>query len=67
MKSVKKAMSIAIGESTLGFSELQTVCYEAANLVNERPDDGSYLCPNDLLLGRATQAKGSKWSFQVGK
>ena len=43
-------------------SELQTVCFEAANLVNERPigrhptspDDGTYLCPNDLLLGRAT-------------
>ena len=60
VKSVKKAMSIAIGENTLTFSELQTVCYEAANLVNERPigrhprmpEDGSYLCPNDLLLGR---------------
>ena len=44
------------------FSELQTVCFEAANLVNERPigrhptspDDDSYLCPNDLLLGRST-------------
>ena len=38
------------------------VCYEAANLVNERPigrhptspEDGTYLCPNDLLLGRST-------------
>lgn len=46
----------------LTVSELQTVCFEAANLVNERPigrhptspDDGTYLCPNDLLLGRAT-------------
>ena len=35
---------------------------EVANLVNEcpigrvpnDPDDGSYLCPNDLLLGRAS-------------
>ena len=60
VKSVKKAMSIAIGENTLIFSELQTVSYEAANLVNERPigrhptmpEDGSYLSPNDLLLGR---------------
>ena len=60
VKSVKKAMSIAIGENTLIFSELQTVSYEAANLVNERPigrhptmpEDGSCLCPNDLLLGR---------------
>lgn len=44
------------------FSELRTVCFEAANLVNERPiarhptlpEEGSYLCPNDLLLGRST-------------
>lgn len=51
-----------IGESTLTFSQLQTACYESSNLVNERPigrhptspDDGTYLCPNDLLLGRAT-------------
>ena len=46
----------------LTISELQTVCFEAANLVNERPigrypqdpDDGVYLCPNHLLLGRAS-------------
>ena len=44
------------------FSELQTVCFEAANLVNERPigrhptspHDESYLCPSDLLLGHST-------------
>jgi hypothetical protein len=38
--------------------------YEAAQLVNQRPignhpsdpSDGVYLCPNDLLLGRATAA-----------
>ena len=44
------------------FSELLTVLYEAANLMNERPigrhptsiDDGTYLSPNDLLLGRST-------------
>jgi len=36
--------------------------FEVGNLVNERPigrhptspEDGSYLCPNQLLLGRAT-------------
>ena len=62
IKSVKKAISVAIGESIMTFSELQTVCFEAANLINERPigrhptspDDGTYLCPNDLLLGRST-------------
>ena len=44
------------------FSEVQIVCFEAANVINERPigrhptspDDKSYLCPNDLLLGRST-------------
>ena len=59
VKSVKKAITVAVGESVMTFSELQTVCYEAANLVNERPvgrhptspEDGTYLCPNDLLLG----------------
>jgi len=41
---------------------MQTVLYESANLVNERPigrhpnsaDDGVYLSPNDLLLGRSS-------------
>jgi hypothetical protein len=44
------------------FAELQTVVYEAAQLVNQRPigrkpltpDDGTYLCPNDLLLSHCT-------------
>ena len=62
IKSIKKAITIAIGENEMTFSELQTVCFEAANLVNERPigrhptspDDESYLCPNDLLVGRST-------------
>ena len=62
MKSVKKAITVAVGESVMTLSELQTVCYEAANLVSERPisrhptspEDGTYLCPNDLLLGRST-------------
>ena len=44
------------------FSELRTVCFEAANLINERPigrnltslDDESYLCPNDLT-----------WTFNI--
>jgi hypothetical protein len=44
------------------FSELQTVMFQVANLLNERPigtketdpNEGSYLCPNDLILGRAS-------------
>ena len=59
VRYVKKAITVAVGESMMTFSELQTVCYEAANLVNKRPigrhpmspEDGTYLCPNDLLFG----------------
>ena len=62
IKSAKKAIRGAIGSQVLSFSELQTVCLEAANLLNERPigrhptdpHDGAYLCPNHLLLGRAS-------------
>ena len=62
IKSIKKAIQTAIGTQVLKFSELQTVLYEAANLVNERPigknpsepDEERYLCPNDILLGRAS-------------
>ena len=62
VKSVRKALAVAIGESIMTFSELETVCYEAANLMNERPigrhptslEDGTNQCPNDLLLGRST-------------
>ena len=44
------------------FSELQTSLFEAAQLVNQRPNgrhpshpyEGFYLYPNDLILGRAT-------------
>ena len=41
---------------------VNTILYEVASLINERPigrkpnqaDDGSYLCPNDVLLGRSS-------------
>ena len=60
IKSVKRSVTIIIGDSILTFSELQTVLFEVANLLNERPigikpgtdiDLGTYLCPNDLILG----------------
>ena len=62
VKSVKRALNAAVGENVMQFSELQTCLFEAAELVNERPigthpsspDEGVYLCPNDLLLGRAS-------------
>ena len=62
VKSCKQAFKKAIGEQRLTPFELQTCLQEVANLVNERPigrhptdpDDGSYICPNDILLGRAS-------------
>ena len=62
VKSVKKALNVAVGENILSFSELQTCMFEASELVNQHPignhptdpSDGVYLSPNDLLLGRAS-------------
>ena len=59
VKLVKRASVRCIGEINLTFSELQTVFFEIANMLNERPigmkpgndiNMGCYLCPNDLLL-----------------
>ena len=63
VKSIKKALSVSIGEQIMEFSVLQTVMFEAAELVNSRPigrhptspDEEAYLCPNDLLLGRSNR------------
>ena len=62
VKTVKKALKNAIGDTVLTPFELYTCLLEVANLVNQRPigripndpDDGVYLCPNDILLGRAS-------------
>ena len=62
VKSIKLSLNNAIGDHILTFSELQTTIFECAQLVNQRPigrhptdpEDGSYLCPNDLILGRST-------------
>ena len=62
VKSCKLALKKAIGEHILTPFELYTCLLEVANLVNQRPigrptsdpDDGAYLCPNDMLLGRAS-------------
>ena len=62
VKTTKRALNASIGENVMTFSELLTCIFEAAELVNERPigmhpsnpDDGTYLCPNDMLLGRST-------------
>ncbi|XP_068749365.1 uncharacterized protein [Montipora capricornis] len=63
VKSCKRSLKIAIGEQLLTLCELYTCLLEIANLLNQRPieripndpDDGAYLCPNDMLLGRATR------------
>ena len=62
VKLVKKNLKRMVGTHLLTFGELLTVFYEIANLLNERPigippsdpEEGTYLCPNDLLLGRAS-------------
>ena len=62
VKSCKYALKKAIGQQVLTPFELYTCLLETANLVNQRPigrlptepDDGRYLCPNDMLLGRAS-------------
>ena len=62
MKTVKKALKKAIGDMVLTPFELYTCLLEVTNLVNQRPngripnnpDDGAYLCPNDILLVRAS-------------
>ena len=62
VKTAKKALKTSIGEQILTPFELYTCLLEAANLINQRPigripndpDDGSFICPNDILLGRAT-------------
>ena len=59
IKSVKKCLLQCIGANRLTFSELQTALYHVANILNQRPigtktkdpQQGSYLCPNDLIIG----------------
>ena len=51
-----------MGKTTLTPFELYTLLLEVANIVNQRPigriprdpDDRAYICPNDMLLGRAS-------------
>ena len=58
--SVKKCLFFAIGSQVLSLIEFQTVLFETANLLIDRPigrhptqpEDGFYLSPNSLLLGR---------------
>jgi hypothetical protein len=64
IKSTKRCLVQSIGTSILTFSELQTALFDVTALLNERPigtkttnpDEGAYLCPNDLLLGRTNRS-----------
>ena len=62
VKSCKIALKKAVGDQILTPFELYTVLQEVSNLVNQRPigrppndrNDKAYLCPNDMLFGRAS-------------
>ena len=62
VKSCKIGLKKTMGNHILTPFELYTCVLEIANLVNQRtvgrvlndPDDGAYLCPHDMLLGRAS-------------
>ena len=62
VKCTKRALNAAVGDQSMKFNEMQTVMFEAAQLVNQRPigrhpskpEEESYLCANDLILGRAS-------------
>ena len=61
VKSCKRAIKEAIGDNKLTPFELYTCFLEIANLiqrpngrVSTDPNEGTYLCPNDILLGRAS-------------
>ena len=61
IKSTKRCFKFSIGGQRISASEFLTVCYEAANVLNESPsgkmpgEDGelNILTPNCLLLGRS--------------
>jgi hypothetical protein len=62
IRVTKAVLKKSIGDQVLAPLECQTVLFEAANLLNQRPigrtpndlADGTYICPNDILLGRAS-------------
>ena len=61
IRLVKRGILMSIGDNILSFGKLLTTIHEISNLINSRPigskpgNDlslGTYLCPNDLILGR---------------
>ena len=64
IKQTKRNLKLSVGTYILTFPELQTLMFEVANMLNGRPIglkssdsiEGSYLCPNDLVMGRSSSA-----------
>lgn len=62
VKSAKRGFKLCMGEKRVSPCEFMTICYDVANMMNERPlgvfpsqdSDINVLTPNMLLLGRAT-------------
>ena len=75
IRLTKRNMALSIGSNVLTIGELQMLVFEVANLLNERPigmksiDPLSMppLCPNDLLLGRASsRAPSGSFDYKCG-
>ena len=62
VKTTKRALAVVLKDHPCTYSEFQTIMFEVAQIVNQRPIgrkpttpfEAAYLCPNDLLLGRST-------------
>ena len=69
VKSAKRAINLSIHNQRLSASEILTLFYEVANVMNERPigalpgadSELSMLTPNSLLIGRATSKNPGGW------
>ena len=69
----KRCIKVAVGDTRMSITELLTVLCEVMQLMNQRPigstvkEDGEsrFLCPNDLLLGRASPETPSlPWDYK---
>ena len=69
----KRCLKVAVGDTKLSITELLTALYQVMQLMNQRPigtrpkEDGEsrFLCPNDILLGRASpQIPSLPWSYK---
>lgn len=58
VKSVKKVITVVVGGSVMIFFNLQTMCRESANLVNERPIGKHPTSPEDGTSARTISRLG---------